>query len=80
MSSHKNLLDSTTADTSQPCLPPTTEFTYPASWLADQTLVVRAAQRAEAERSLDPPSLREVRARRRNVIEPVVAFGPPGSR
>ncbi|GFR47691.1 hypothetical protein Agub_g9440 [Astrephomene gubernaculifera] len=32
------------------------EFTYPASWLADQTLANRAARRAEAERG-GPPGL-----------------------
>lgn len=55
-----------------------TEFKYPSNWLADQTLYFRAAQRAEAARSLDPPALRKPRARQ--VIEPSAAFGPPGSR
>jgi hypothetical protein len=52
------------------------EFQYPARWLADQTLLYRAAQRAEAARSLDPPSLRR---QRRDVVEPSAAFGPAGS-
>ncbi|KAL3629909.1 PsbP domain-containing protein 7, chloroplastic [Castilleja foliolosa] len=49
------------------------EFLYPESWLGDQTLLYRAA--GKAERSLDPP----VGGKRRNANEPVVAFGPPGS-
>lgn len=53
------------------------EFKYPANWLADQTLYFRAAQRAEAARSLDPPALSKPRGRQ--VIEPSAAFGPPGS-
>uniref|UniRef100_A0A7N0UVE9 PsbP C-terminal domain-containing protein n=1 Tax=Kalanchoe fedtschenkoi TaxID=63787 RepID=A0A7N0UVE9_KALFE len=58
------------------------EFLYPAKWVGDQTLLYRAAGRAEMERSLDPPSLSDPllrNPRRRNVNEPVVAFGPPGS-
>ncbi|KAK9691912.1 hypothetical protein RND81_09G228200 [Saponaria officinalis] len=55
------------------------EFIYPASWVADQTLLYRAAERAELERSLDPPSLNSSNRRKRNVNEPVIAFGPPGS-
>ncbi|XP_024967963.1 psbP domain-containing protein 7, chloroplastic [Cynara cardunculus var. scolymus] len=51
------------------------EFIYPANWVGDQTLLYRAAGKAELERSLDLPLLN----RRRNVNEPVVAFGPPGS-
>ncbi|KVI11098.1 Mog1/PsbP, alpha/beta/alpha sandwich [Cynara cardunculus var. scolymus] len=50
------------------------EFIYPANWVGDQTLLYRAAGKAELERSLDLPLLN----RRRNVNEPVVAFGPPG--
>eukprot|EP00882_Tetradesmus_deserticola_P018184 GHRQ01019513.1.p4 GENE.GHRQ01019513.1~~GHRQ01019513.1.p4 ORF type:complete len:138 (-),score=35.91 GHRQ01019513.1:937-1350(-) len=52
------------------------EFQYPAQWLADQTLLYRAAQRGEAARSLDPPSLAR---QRRDVVEPSAAFGPAGS-
>ncbi|KAF8072575.1 poc1a [Scenedesmus sp. PABB004] len=55
------------------------EFVYPAAWLADQTLLYRAAQRAEAARSLDPQPLRRPARRAREVVEPVAAFGPPGS-
>ncbi|KAG1660031.1 hypothetical protein FOA52_010016 [Chlamydomonas sp. UWO 241] len=57
------------------------EFTYPEQWLADQTVAVRQAQRAEASRSLDLPSLRSptTQPRARQVAEPVAAFGPPGS-
>eukprot|EP00877_Chromochloris_zofingiensis_P014932 jgi/Chrzof1/9693/Cz04g12120.t1_PPD7[v5.2] len=53
------------------------EFLYPSSWLGDQTLLKRAAQRAELERSLDPPALKRQRAR--DVVEPCAAFGPAGS-
>ncbi|XP_057778218.1 psbP domain-containing protein 7, chloroplastic isoform X2 [Salvia miltiorrhiza] len=53
------------------------KFVYPERWLGDQTLLYRAA--GKAERSLDPPPLSGGGARRRNVNEPVVAFGPPGS-
>ncbi|XP_021742535.1 psbP domain-containing protein 7, chloroplastic-like [Chenopodium quinoa] len=55
------------------------ELIYPATWVADQTLFYRAAERAEQERSLDPPPLNSDRRHKRNVNEPVVAFGPPGS-
>ncbi|CAO2832744.1 unnamed protein product [Amaranthus hypochondriacus] len=55
------------------------EFIYPATWVADQTLVYRAAERAEQERSLDPLPLNSGKRRKRNVNEPVIAFGPPGS-
>ncbi|CAK9180255.1 unnamed protein product [Ilex paraguariensis] len=56
------------------------EFIYPASWVGDQTLLYRAA--GKAERSLDPPPLSYMTPndrRRQNVNEPLVAFGPPGS-
>lgn len=53
------------------------EFIYPANWVGDQTLLYRAA--GKAERSLDPPPLRNGEQGRRKVNEPVVAFGPPGS-
>ena len=33
------------------------EFVYPESWLADQTLFFRRAQRLEQQRGLDPPAL-----------------------
>ncbi|GAX76730.1 hypothetical protein CEUSTIGMA_g4177.t1 [Chlamydomonas eustigma] len=58
------------------------EFQYPAQWLADQTVARRAAQRAERERSLDPPSLGQQRKAvdpYQEVAEPSAAFGPPGS-
>ncbi|GJX47659.1 PsbP domain-containing protein 7, chloroplastic [Tanacetum coccineum] len=54
---------------------PIKEFIYPLNWVGDQTLLYRAAGKAERERSLDLPPLN----RRKNVNEPVVAFGPPGS-
>lgn len=38
-------------------------------------MLYRAAGKAELERSLDLPPVN----RRRNVNEPIVAFGPPGS-
>ncbi|KAJ0014860.1 hypothetical protein Pint_19827 [Pistacia integerrima] len=53
------------------------EFIYPESWVGDQTLLYRAAEKRESERSLDPPPLNN--GRRKNVNEPVAAFGPPGS-
>lgn len=61
------------------------EFIYPASWVGDQTLLYRAAEKKEFERSLDPPPFnintksRADTGRRGNVSEPVVAFGPPAS-
>ncbi|KAJ6775473.1 hypothetical protein OIU79_018606 [Salix purpurea] len=59
------------------------EFIYPATWVGDQRLLYRAAEKTEYERSLDPPPLSNGksgdRRRRKNVNEPVVAFGPPGS-
>ncbi|XP_060965575.1 psbP domain-containing protein 7, chloroplastic [Cannabis sativa] len=57
-----------------------TEFIYPATWVGDQRLLYRAAERKELERSLglDPPSLNTSRGLS-NVNEPVVAFGPPGT-
>ncbi|XP_075501955.1 psbP domain-containing protein 7, chloroplastic-like isoform X2 [Primulina tabacum] len=53
------------------------EFIYPESWLGDQTVAYRAAEKAE--RLMDPPPLGSVGRRSRSVNEPVVAFGPPGS-
>lgn len=54
------------------------EFVYPSNWVGDQTVLYRAA--GKLERSLDPPSLsNNGDGRRKNVNEPVVAFGPPGS-
>ncbi|CAK7340671.1 unnamed protein product [Dovyalis caffra] len=58
------------------------EFIYPASWVGDQRLLYRAAEKQEYERSLDPPPLNDGKSgdpRRKNMNEPVVAFGPPGS-
>ena len=54
---------------------------YPARWVGDQRLLYRAIERAERERSLDLPSLRieQARNRRRAAVEPLVAYGPPGS-
>ncbi|XP_010464065.1 PREDICTED: psbP domain-containing protein 7, chloroplastic [Camelina sativa] len=53
------------------------EFIYPVTWVGDQTLLYRAAEKSERETSLDLPPTRNIR--RKNVNEPVVAFGPPGS-
>ncbi|WCJ43123.1 Photosystem II reaction center PsbP family protein [Euphorbia peplus] len=59
------------------------EFLYPSTWVGDQTLLYRAAEKKELERSLDLPPLSSMnsgdRRRRKNVNEPVIAFGPPGS-
>ncbi|KAL0449568.1 UNVERIFIED_CONTAM: PsbP domain-containing protein 7, chloroplastic [Sesamum latifolium] len=53
------------------------QICVPGELVGDQTLLYRAA--GKAERSLDPPSLGGGGGRRRNVNEPAVAFGPPGS-
>ncbi|KAJ8557523.1 hypothetical protein K7X08_003148 [Anisodus acutangulus] len=53
------------------------EFVYPSTWVGDQTLLYRAA--GKIERSLDLPPLSNGDRGRKNVNEPVVAFGPPGS-
>ncbi|GMH38291.1 hypothetical protein BSKO_06175 [Bryopsis sp. KO-2023] len=53
------------------------EFRYPSYWLADQSLVLRAAERIERQNPLDLPSIRE--KRKRTSLEPVAAFGPPGT-
>lgn len=55
------------------------EFVYPSSWLADQTILYRATERAEASRGLDPPPARPAQRPSPNVVEPVAAFGPPGT-
>ncbi|XAR49120.1 hypothetical protein NMG60_11032192 [Bertholletia excelsa] len=62
------------------------EFIYPSSWVGDQTLLYRAAGKLErslasGDRLIDnvAPAPTTVERRRRNVNEPVVAFGPPGS-
>ncbi|KAL5566054.1 hypothetical protein UlMin_029218 [Ulmus minor] len=57
------------------------EFIYPASWVGDQRLLYRAAEKRELERSLDPPPLNNSKSndRLRNVNQPAVAFGPPGT-
>ncbi len=58
------------------------EFEYPYDWLADQTVASRVAQRGERARGLlDPPPLERGGSRSRNeVAEPIVAFGPMGTR
>uniref|UniRef100_A0A0F7H180 Photosystem II reaction center PsbP family protein n=1 Tax=Geranium phaeum TaxID=379952 RepID=A0A0F7H180_9ROSI len=53
------------------------ELMYPSKWVGDQTLLYRAAGKAESQRSLDPPPIDTRRSR--SVNDPVVAFGPPGS-
>eukprot|EP01018_Ginkgo_biloba_P017860 Gb_28899 [translate_table: standard] len=55
------------------------EFVYPSSWVGDQRLLYRAVERAERERSLDPPPLQDRVHRQQAVREPIVAFGPPGT-
>ncbi|XP_078440801.1 photosystem II reaction center PsbP family protein [Wolffia australiana] len=60
------------------------EFIYPADWVGDQTLLYRAAERAELLRRQDPSApLMAAPPRRRlrpgGAREPAVAFGPPGS-
>ncbi|GMI65356.1 hypothetical protein like AT3G05410 [Hibiscus trionum] len=56
------------------------EFIYPANWVGDQRLLYRAAERLE--RSLDPLPTNSPKSGsrpRKNVNEPIVAYGPPGS-
>ena len=53
------------------------EFVYPAEWLADQTLLRRAAERADARGRLDPPALQD-RSSRQPPVAPAVGFGPAG--
>lgn len=54
------------------------EFIYPSNWVRDYTVFYRAVGKAEAKRALDPPPL-NINRPQRNVNEPVIAFGPPGS-
>jgi len=53
------------------------EYLYPASWLEDQRIALRNAEKRQL--SLDPLSAAEAarRKRRRQVAEPVSAYGPP---
>ncbi|CAI9102182.1 OLC1v1000409C1 [Oldenlandia corymbosa var. corymbosa] len=53
------------------------EFIYPANWVGDQTLLYRAASKLERYLGGSTPTSRN--NPRRNINEPVVAFGPPGS-
>jgi hypothetical protein len=54
------------------------EFVYPSSWLADQRLYRRYAQRIEKEKPLDlPPISRESPKRRIAKYDPSAGFGPP---
>lgn len=55
------------------------EFVFPQEWVGDQTLLYRAVQRGERERSLDLPVLRQQSNRKPRPTEPVLAFGPPGT-
>ncbi|KAK9086462.1 hypothetical protein Syun_028856 [Stephania yunnanensis] len=59
------------------------EHVLPCDQVGDRPLLYFAAGKAESERALDPPPLSEEssarKSRRKNVNEPVVAFGPPGS-
>ncbi|KAJ6354122.1 hypothetical protein OIU76_003041 [Salix suchowensis] len=57
------------------------EFIYPATWVGDQRLLYRAAEKTEYERSLDPPPLSNGKSgdrRRRKNVPPdfsIEAFG-----
>lgn len=53
------------------------EFIFPKTWVGDQRLLYRSVQRGEKERALDLPSLQQ--QSKRKSIDPIVAFGPPGS-
>ena len=54
-----------------------TEFVYPETWVGDQRLLYRAVEKAERQR-LYGINKNDV-GRRNGLIEPIVAFGPPGS-
>lgn len=60
------------------CIEKDFEFLYPATWVGDQRLLYRAAERAERERLSDFELKTEVTPKR-SAIEPIVAFGPAGS-
>ncbi|KAG0560680.1 hypothetical protein M758_9G004400 [Ceratodon purpureus] len=55
------------------------EFIFPKEWVGDQTLLYRAVQRGERERSLDLPAPRQRTGSKPRPTEPLVAFGPPGT-
>jgi hypothetical protein len=65
------------------------EFTYPRQWMGDATLARRRAERQERERALAmerasglPPLRRQPSSSNPSsppAVEPVAAFGPPGS-
>lgn len=59
------------------CLERNFEFLYPATWVGDQRLLYRAAERAEQQRLYGQPDTKSVR--KASLVEPLVAFGPPGS-
>ena len=54
-------------------------FTYPARYLADQTLLRRYARRIEEANPLDPPPLRRAPRASSSIAEPVAAYGPAGT-
>jgi hypothetical protein len=57
------------------------EFVYPASWLADVTLLRHKIESAELARGLDFQQFSDAErvAKRKPVVEPAVGFGPQGS-
>ncbi|MCO5599272.1 hypothetical protein L7F22_053373 [Adiantum nelumboides] len=59
------------------CLEKNFEFIYPNTWVGDQRLLYRAVEKAEKQRLYGEASVANIRAA--SLIEPVVAFGPPGS-
>ncbi|KAH7291073.1 hypothetical protein KP509_30G075400 [Ceratopteris richardii] len=59
------------------CLEKNFEFLYPESWVGDQRLLYRAAERAEKERLYGEAA--GTKSSISSLVEPVVAFGPPGS-
>lgn len=56
-----------------------TEFVYPEAWVGDQRLLYRAIEKAERQRLYGLGKDDENLGRRNGVIEPIVAYGPPGS-
>ncbi|EFJ05837.1 hypothetical protein SELMODRAFT_4187, partial [Selaginella moellendorffii] len=55
------------------------EFIYPQDWFGDQKILYRSIEKAEKERPLDLPALKEQRSPAKVLVEPVTAFGPPGT-
>ncbi|KAI5072482.1 hypothetical protein GOP47_0012588 [Adiantum capillus-veneris] len=59
------------------CLEKNFEFIYPDRWVGDQRLLYRAVEKAEKQRLYGEAGVANIRTS--SLVEPVVAFGPPGS-